>query len=314
MSLADSGIKRICVSVSDLEKSLRFFVDEMELKVAARGSLDSAAVEALYQIKGSSAQYAMLENQVQPSLLQLIQFSGSSRKEIRRDRPSWDPGYYDIAFRAKDNTASLKHFKEKGYSYFCEPVRYVADWIDLDVLEGVMEGPDCIPIAMIERLKEPIPKFDGRFSIFTDTAVTLDDGEEATAFYEGVLGLKKIFDETLPDGLVDEVVSVPAGTHTRMLMFSGGNTPITECLVYSKIGRPMKDVAKPENLGIFAMAYERDDMEETLEKAAAAGHKTIAGPVELELLPYGRIRTALVEGPSGVTVEIFKIMKDQDLR
>ncbi len=309
MSSADSGIKRICVSVSDLEKSRDFFINEMELRQEACGKLDCAAVEALYGIKDSEAQYVMLKNDIQPSLLQLIYFTNTPKKEIRRDRPSWDFGYYDIAFRAKDNTKSLKHFKGKKYSYFCEPVRYVADWINLDVLEGVLKGPDCIPIAMIERLKEPIPEFDGNFSIFTDTAVTLDNPKETISFYEGVLGMEKIFDEVLPDGLVDEVVSVPSGTHTRMLMFSGGNTPVTECLIYSKKGKPMSDAAKPENVGIFAMAYERDNFEETVKKAENAGFRLMNGPMELELRPYGKIRLAHIEGPSGVMVEIFKILK-----
>lgn len=308
MSSSDSGIKRICVSVSDLEKSRNFFVNEMELNEVARGTLDSASVEALYGIKDSEAQYAMLKNDVQPTLLQLICFSNTPKKEIRKDRPSWDFGYYDIAFRAKDNARSMGNFKEKNYTYFCEPVRYVADWINLDVLEGVLQGPDCIPLAMIERLKEPIPQFEGNFSIFTDTAVTLDNVDETVNFYSNILGLSKIFDEVLPDGLVDDVVSVPHGTHTRMLMFSGGNTPITECLIYSKKGRPMSDVAKPENVGIFAMAYERDNFEETIKNAESAGFHVTNGPVETKLQPYGKIKLAHISGPSGVMVEIFKIV------
>ena len=308
MTSDDIGIKRICVSVSDLEKSKKFFVNEMELSEVARGKLDSVSVEALYGIKDSEAEYIMLKNQVQPTLLQIIYFTNTPKNEIRANRPSWDLGYYDIAFRAKDNSKSLQHFKEKGYTYFCEPVRYVADWINLDVFEGVLKGPDCIPLAMIERLKEPIPQFDGNFSIFTDTAVTLNNADEAIKFYSDILGLTKIFDEMLPDGLVDKVVSVPNGTHTRMLMFSGGNTPITECLIYSKKGQPMCDVAKPENVGIFAMAYERNDAALLVKQAESAGYKIISRPVEIELQPYGRIRTSYIAGPSGVMVEIFEII------
>ena len=77
-----------------------------------------------------------------------------------------------------------------------------------------LKGPDAMPMALIERLKEPIPRFEGMFSIFTDVAQTVASGEEAARFYEGVLGLSKVFDEELPDGLVDDIVGVPHGTHT----------------------------------------------------------------------------------------------------
>ncbi len=51
--------------------------------VFALTATDSASVEALYGIKDSEAQYAMLKNDVQPTLLQLICFSNTPKKEIR---------------------------------------------------------------------------------------------------------------------------------------------------------------------------------------------------------------------------------------
>ena len=306
--MKDIGIKRICVSVSELEKSLAFFTGEMELTEVCRGRLDEQTVAAVYGLGSSAAEYAMLKNEEQPTLLQLICFTNTPKRPIREGRPSWDFGYYDVAFRAKDNSWAYEHFRDLGFDYYCPPTRYVADWINLDVLEGVLKGPDAMPMALIERLKEPIPRFEGMFSIFTDVAQTVASGEEAARFYEGVLGLSKVFDEELPDGLVDDIVGVPHGTHTRMLMFAGGNTPITECLEYSLKGRPMSDVAKPENVGGFATAYETEDLDALLERCAAAGFETAVPPLRLRLEPYGEIRLARVNGPSGMSVELFQAL------
>ena len=306
--MKDIGIKRICVSVSELEKSLAFFTGEMELTEVCRGRLDEQTVAAVYGLGSSAAEYAMLKNEEQPTLLQLICFTNTPKRPIREGRPSWDFGYYDVAFRAKDNSWAYEHFRDLGFDYYCPPTRYVADWINLDVLEGVLKGPDAMPMALIERLKEPIPRFEGMFSIFTDVAQTVASGEEAARFYEGVLGLSKVFDEELPDGLVDDIVGVPHGTHTRMLMFAGGNTPITECLEYSLKGRPMSDVAKPENVGVFATAYETEDLVALLERCAAAGFETAVPPLRLRLEPYGEIRLARVNGPSGMSVELFQAL------
>lgn len=306
--MKDIGIKRICVSVSELEKSLAFFTGEMELTEVCRGRLDEQTVAAVYGLGSSAAEYAMLKNEEQPTLLQLICFTNTPKRPIREGRPSWDFGYYDVAFRAKDNSWAYEHFRDLGFDYYCPPTRYVADWINLDVLEGVLKGPNAMPMALIERLKEPIPRFEGMFSIFTDVAQTVASGEEAARFYEGVLGLSKVFDEELPDGLVDDIVGVPHGTHTRMLMFAGGNTPITECLKYSIKGRPMSDVAKPENVGVFATAYETEDLDALLERCAAAGFETAVPPLRLRLEPYGEIRLARVNGPSGMSVELFQAL------
>lgn len=306
--MKDIGIKRICVSVSELEKSLAFFTGEMELTEVCRGRLDEQTVAAVYGLGSSAAEYAMLKNEEQPTLLQLICFTNTPKRPIREGRPSWDFGYYDVAFRAKDNSWAYEHFRDLGFDYYCPPTRYVAYWINLDVLEGVLKGPDAMPMALIERLKEPIPRFEGMFSIFTDVAQTVASGEEAARFYEGVLGLSKVFDEELPDGLVDDIVGVPHGTHTRMLMFAGGNTPITECLEYSIKGRPMSDVAKPENVGVFATAYETGDLDALLERCAAAGFETAVPPLRLRLEPYGEIRLARVNGPSGMSVELFQAL------
>lgn len=306
--MKDIGIKRICVSVSELEKSLAFFTGEMELTEVCRGRLDEQTVAAVYGLGSSAAEYAMLKNEEQPTLLQLICFTNTPKRPIREGRPSWDFGYYDVAFRAKDNSWAYEHFRDLGFDYYCPPTRYVADWINLDVLEGVLKGPDAMPMALIERLKEPIPRFEGMFSIFTDVAQTVASGEEAARFYEGVLGLSKVFDEELPDGLVDDIVGVPHGTHTRMLMFAGGNTPITECLEYSIKGRPMSDVVKPENVGVFATAYETEDLDALLERCAAAGFETAVPPLRLRLEPYGEIRLARVNGPSGMSVELFQAL------
>ena len=250
--MTDNGIKRICVSVTDLNKSTSFFVEEMELEK--------------------------------------------------------DYGYYDVAFRTKDNTKEKERFANLGFDYYCPPTRYVADWIGLDVLEAVLKGPDSMPMALIERLREPIPVFDGRFSIFTDCAITVKDGDEATRFYSDTLGMKKIFDQVLPDGLVDEIVSVPKGTHTRMLMFSGGNTPITECLEYSLKGKPMCDTAKPENAGIFAVSYEVEDIYDVLNKAEANGFETLRVASEIGMKPYGKILSAFINGPSDIPIEVYQIL------
>lgn len=306
--MAEKGIKRICISSSDLNRSLSFYTDEIGLKLICKGTLNAEKVHDLYGLDSGEAEYAMLSNEEQATLLQLIMFAGTPTKLIREGRPSWDYGYYDVAFRVKNNWKEYDYFTAKGFEYYCQPTRYAADWINLDVLESVLSGPDKLPMALIERLIEPIPKFPGRFSIFTDCAITVENADEADRFYIDVLGLTKTFDQTLPDGLVDDIVGIPNGTHTRMLMYSGENTPITECLEYSLKGRSMRDDAKPSNAGIFSVAYETENIDELILRATENGFNTVRPPVKVKMAPYGKIYQATVSGPSGILVELFQLL------
>lgn len=303
-----SGILRICISVACMEKSLSFYRDNIGYHVVAEGTLDAETVRHLYGLADSTARYAMLKNNEQETLLQLIAFSNNTRKYIRDGRPAWDYGYLDIAVRAKDNYQSCLELTEQGYTYMSTPVHYVADWINMDVSEGVLIGPDKLPIAMIQRLKEPIPEFEGRFSMLTDCAQIMRDMEEAKRFYGDVLGFQKVFDAAMPDGLVDPVVQVPYGTHTHMVMYLVPGCPVVELVHYSIEGKSMADAAKPENIGLFATAFQTDDLEGTLADCKAAGFAQLRDTWVCELQPYGTIKSAWVKGPSDTIVEFFEIL------
>ena len=46
--MTDNGIKRICVSVTDLNKSTSFFVEEMELEKVCSGTMNKDDVQIMY--------------------------------------------------------------------------------------------------------------------------------------------------------------------------------------------------------------------------------------------------------------------------
>lgn len=303
-----SGILRICISVKNLEESSEFYCRYMRFRIIARGSYDEQAVKALYKLDNSSAQYCILKNSEQDSVLQLIQFSANSGKYIRDMAKPWDHGYLDIAVQSSDNMKACLDFSEMGYKFLSAPVHYCADWIDMNVSEGVMLGPDKLPIAMIQRLKEPIPHIDGYFGNLTDCAQVMQDMDEAKKFYGDILGRKLVFDDTMPDGLIDPVVQVPYGTHSRLAMYLTPGCPVVELIHYSVGGASLKNIAVPENLGIFATCFTTDDLEQTLSVCSDNGFETIRPIVEHTLPPYGKVRSAWVNGPSDTIVEFFQII------
>lgn len=49
--MTDNGIKRICVSVTDLNKSTSFFVEEMELEKVCSGTMNKDDVQIMYGLE-----------------------------------------------------------------------------------------------------------------------------------------------------------------------------------------------------------------------------------------------------------------------
>lgn len=85
-----------------------------------------------------------------------------------------------------------------------------------------------------------------------------------------------------------------------------GNTAVIEGLQFSIEGTPMSDVAQPQNAGIFAMCYEVEDLDATMQKASDAGFALHGEPVEHVMAVYGAVRSVLVDGFDGALAELFQ--------
>ncbi len=302
----DSGVMRICISCNDLDKSINFFTGMFEYTLVGTGILLPEEVKALYGLEGG-ARYAMVKNEYQSTVIQFIEFDARTGACIRTaDRNGYDPGYFDVAMRCDNNKAVHKHLTKLGYSYYCEPYEYSTDWSDSTVSEAVLCGVDGIPTTMIESVSEPRPEFDGLFKNMTDIALVVSDMDVADKFWTEVIGMPKVYDEELTDGLVDPILGLPEGTHSRMVYYSGSNTPVVEALSFSVEGNPMSEVAKPENAGIFAMSYIVDDVEAVAKKAADAGFNVHGDPVETVIAVFGHVRSVMIDGPDGMLAEVFQ--------
>lgn len=64
--MTDNGIKRICVSVSNLARSTAFFVEEMELEKVCSGSMNMEDVRKMYGLDNCKADYVMLKMMSNP--------------------------------------------------------------------------------------------------------------------------------------------------------------------------------------------------------------------------------------------------------
>ena len=308
----NAGIERICISVTDMETTKAFFIDRMELTLVAEGELSRESVTGLYGMD-ATAKYAMLKNDLQATCIELLEFNPKPTRTIREGYACTDYGYYDIAFRCQDNDKAYEQFTALGYEFACPPYRYVTSWSNAEVLEAVMIGPDGIPLALMGKTAST-PEFEGMFRNMPDSVVIVESIDEADRYYVDTLGLSKVFDMVIEDGLVEPIFGLKTGAQVHMTMYMGSDaaTPVVEIISFEKVpgvSMTAEGASVPANAGTFATCYEVENLEAALARHEANGFAATSGIVEMELAPFGTIRSAMVSGPSQVMIELYELVK-----
>ena len=304
-----NGLDRILISVQSMEESLAFYRDLLRMAVVADGQLSPHAACQLWHVpEGTKARSVLLRMEEQGTLLELIEFQPHSGEFIRSRAKTYDYGLFDVAFRAKSVDAAYQDLKGRGYDFICPPTIYKAEWTKVTAKEALLIGPNRMPIALIERLSEPKPLIKGDFGVMVDSAQFVDDMDQVTRFYVETLGLNKFFDQALPEGLIDDVVRLPAGTKSRMafVIKPGGNAIFLEFLQTTAKADYLAPMAKPPNIGLFSIALETVDLAELAKKVLEAGFPVLSGPVEIARAPDERIRAITVAGPSRVLLQFYE--------
>ena len=305
--MATKGMDRVFISVSNLEDSLAFYRDWIGMKVIAEQALEPDEIQKLWNLpKGTKARAVFLKNELQSTLVELIEFKPHSGRTIREGAKPWDYGLYDIAFLVKDITACYRDLTEKGFTFVSPPIQYRPNWVPHAVKEAVLIGPDNVPIAHIDRMTSEQYESPDEYIKLADSAQIVESMSAVVKFYGDILGLDLLSELTLPEGLVDDVLTLPPGTEVKMAFFNKENALIVEFLQLSMKGKSLASVARPPNLGLFMISFEVDNLLPLMETFKKEGIAILSDPVESHTQVHGKMRAITVEGPSGVMVELFE--------
>lgn len=303
-----NGIDRVKISVEDMAASVAFFRDTMEMAVVADTRLDAAAFQRLWRLPACTAVRAVcLKNAEQSTMIELVDVTPNSGQFIRDGAKTYDYGLLDVAFRAKNLEAIYADLRDEGFKFLSAPVVYTADWAHVTVKEVILIGPNRMPVALIERLSEPKPVIHHRFGTLVDVAQYVPAMDRAIAFYTEVLGYTCVFNDELPEGLIDEVVALPPGSRSRLALLyqTTTRTPAVELIHCTAPGRSLAAVTDPSRYGLFAMAFETLDLDGLLAGVVSAGYAVLSSPIATEIGVHGRVTAATVRGPNDVLLEFF---------
>ena len=309
--MSASGMERIVYSVGSMEKALAFYRDYIGLEVVAEGVVERAEVTQLYGLPATTgAKAVFLKNELQDTLVELIEFRPNSGRVIRKGPHDWDYGIYDIAFFVRDIQACYRDAVGKGWKFILPPSHYKPNWVPWEVKETVLIGPDNAPFVLFERVTAEAQAYDRPYIRFNHSAQIIPSQEEVKRFYGGVLGLDVRSEVELPAGVVDTVMGVPRETKVRASFYEkkGSNTALMEFLEMDSHvpSKSLADVAKPPNLGMFMIAFPVDSLVEVKKALEREKFAVLVPPVEVTDPVRGRARALIARGPGDVWVELFE--------
>lgn len=307
------------VSVSDLDRTARFFVEIGDYAVKWRGRLQNSELEA-FGLPGDASGEALLLGPVDAStgLVRLVRFDDAGPREpVRPGSRAWDTGcYFSLMVRAKDLAAIYDDAIAMGW-WTETPITYLEFGASrLNVV--IFRGPDGLQVQAYERLSPPLPDAVGNFARLTrpfNVMQMVKSRDRTYGFFTDVLGFETFYagepyvatePEYMPLGIpynLTTSVGYAAGiVYPRPGEF--GRMEMIEIMGLD--GRDYSDRCHAPNLGILAIRFEVDSLDALESRLEARGYPPAGARGALRLPPYGRFEVLNVTTPDGAIIQFIE--------
>jgi len=314
---AFKGFQEVVFSVTNMETAIDFYGKATGWELIYKGvaatslnpfwelSTECEIEEALFQNPGD-----------REGFLRLVKFKNVAQQQIRSSGRPWDTGgIFDINLRAQNLQVSFNEFQAFGWNAYSDPIRY--QFGKFDVEEVVMQGPDGIAIAMMQRhapTLEGYPNLKVLSHVFNSTHISKDI-EKAKNFFIDQLGFKIYMQFNSIDRKAGpNVLGIPQNINDdiELPVFivhpDGVNFGSVEFIQLKGLdGHDFSALAKPPNLGILMLRFPVKDAEKYSKEIQGRGVSLHRPITELEIQPYGKVKSFAVLSPDGVWLEFLEI-------
>ncbi|HVF08281.1 MAG TPA: VOC family protein [Actinomycetota bacterium] len=142
------ALDHVSVTVRDIEASLAFYVELLELPLIARGTSDDAELAEIMGQRHVSIRWADIELG-EALVLELIEFVQPVGVPVMKSL--WDPGATHIGLQVADIDAVHERLREAGVQLVSKPVRLTehGDWYGVQVHYAI--DPDGTWIELVQR-------------------------------------------------------------------------------------------------------------------------------------------------------------------
>ena len=190
-----------------------------------------------------------------------------------------------------------------------------------DPIEGIFEGPDRVPINLVElATKDPVTRVgqmrayvekrgytSAGFTPIVTSSHGVDSSERAMAWYEQVLGMKPLIDEVLGTPESNRLLNLPEDAKTRVVFMQGnhmfGKVVLAQPLNYEC--ESLIDRARAPNIGYLAQAFAVGDLDDAARKCSALRAEVLSGPQRTPWPGAGSVSAMLVRNPGSGALQVL---------
>ncbi|WP_446830357.1 VOC family protein [Candidatus Foliamicus sp.] len=322
-----SPLRAAVIGCRDLDRSRAFYRDRIGLSVLADEMWSGPDMCRFWNLStGATARAVLLgqgdETVGQVLLLKFQMPEGSPDPVEVRDRSVVRAyGAFNLNFYTADIHAVFEGLKRDGFVAWSAPVQHHFGPEVGDPIEGIFEGPDRVPINLVELATEDTATRVGQMRAYVEqrgytsagftpivtSSHGVDSSERAMAWYGEVLGMGPLIDEELGTPESNRLLNLPEDAKTRVVFMQGahmfGKIVLAQPLNYeceSLIKR-----AKPPNIGYLAQAFSVADLDEAARRCKAMRVEVVSPPREIDWPGAGQVPAMLARTPGSGALQLL---------
>ncbi|WP_446830645.1 hypothetical protein [Candidatus Foliamicus sp.] len=310
--------QEVVVSVSDIDRTARFFVEIGGYVAKWRGPLDESLIAAWELPQGASGEALLLgPADYETGLVRLVRFDDAGpRVPMRPGSRTWDTGcFFSMMVRMKNMEEIYRQAIELGW--WTETPIAPVNFRGSELRAVIYRGPDGIQVSGYERLYPPLPDSIPPFESFTgpfNMMQMVNDRDATHDFFTQILGFESNYrgDPFVAKEPTPHPLGIPLSLSTSVLYRAGivypqpsnfGRMEMVEFM--SMRGFDFSERCHAPNLGILAVRFPVDDAQAALQLIEERGWpiRNAVAPISLE--PYGPIEMFAVETPDNAIIQLY---------
>lgn len=314
--------QEVVVSVSDIDRTARFFVGIGQYAEKWRGVLDESLIAAWELPEDASGEALLLGPEgYESALVRLVRFDDAgAHAPMRPGSRAWDTGcYFSIMVRMKDMPAIYRRAIDLGW-WTETPITPIS-FRGSELRVVIYRGPDGVQVQGYERLKPPLPDSIPAFETMTgpfNMMQMVRDRDATHDFFTRVLGFGSYYkgDPFLAAEPTPTPLGIPLSLTTTVPYRAGivetrpgefGRMEFIEVMGMS--GFDYSDRCRAPNLGTLAVRFEVRDAAEARNRIRERGWAIRNEISRVRLEPYGAIDLFAVETPDGAIIQFYSTAK-----
>ena len=319
-----SPLSAAVLSVASLRDSLAFYCDVIGFEAAPTVEWFGPAFETLWQLpRGASAQAALLTaNRCPVGRILLLEFSRRAGdvelpapERIQAASNSQVIGLANLNFYCRDVHAAVAQLTSLGYEFWSDPTQHSMTASVGNPIEVLFDGPDGVAINLVQLAGDDPATRVGQMRAYVEsqgytaqgftpvvtTSHVVHSIPKARAFYERVLRMGLLFDDTLSASQANAFLRLPSYSRTLLNFMQGnhmfGKLALSQPLNYEGHCVDLRARAHAPNIGYLAQIFEVTDFEQTRAACASLKCEVLVGLLRTDIPGMSRRAVSVVRNP-----------------